>query len=379
MDLFDVIIVGAGPAGSSAALTAAKEGVSVLLLEEHSRIGIPLQCAEGLSRSTIKGYLDIKPEWTAVNLAGSVVRGPDGEEFKIEYPNVGWILNRKVFDPALASLAVESGAVLKTNACAIGIENDRIIVRENNEIKKYRFRFLIGADGMASSTGKWFGIDTRLSLSEIEICAEYLLKNLRIEHNYTYLIFDRNIAPGGYAWIFPKSETSANVGLGISPLMTRKRPKDYLDEWVNREFPGAVIHERIFGGVPARILKKFSGKSFFLIGDAARFTDPLSGAGIANGIKSGIIAGRNAVLRLKEKKDYYEKEIEREILSEIKFHKKVREAYLKLNEEDYKQIFELGKRFFAGKTIDDINTHKLVREVVINLPYLLPLCLRLLF
>jgi digeranylgeranylglycerophospholipid reductase len=379
VDYFDVVIVGAGPAGSSAALSAAKEGVSVLLLEEHSQVGIPLQCAEGLSRSTIKGYLDIKPEWTAVNLAGSVVRGPDGEEFKIEYPNVGWILNRKVFDPALASLAVDRGAVLITNARAIGIENDRIIVRENNEIKKYGFRFLIGADGITSGTGKWFGIDTRLNLSEIEICAEYLLENLKIEPDYTYLIFDKNIAPGGYAWIFPKSKTSANVGLGISPLKTRKKPKDYLDEWVKREFPDAIIQERIFGGVPARILKKFSGNNFFLIGDAARFTDPLSGAGIANGIKSGIIAGKNAVLKLKGNKDYYEKEIEKEILSEIKFHKKVREAYLKLNEADYKQIFELGKRFFTGKTIDDINTRKLVREVMVNLPYLLPLCLRLFF
>ena len=59
---FDLIIIGAGPAGSSAAFTAAKFGVSVLLLEEHAKVGIPLACAEGLSRSTIKGYLDIKPE-----------------------------------------------------------------------------------------------------------------------------------------------------------------------------------------------------------------------------------------------------------------------------------------------------------------------------
>ncbi|MEO0185083.1 MAG: NAD(P)/FAD-dependent oxidoreductase [candidate division WOR-3 bacterium] len=380
MEYFDIIVVGAGPAGSSAGLTAAKQGVSVLILEEHPQIGVPLQCAEGLSRSTIKDYLDIKEEWTAVKLSGSIVRGPTGDEFKIEYPNVGWILNRKAFDPALASLAKANGAVMKTNARVVCIEdNEILVVRENNNLRKYRFRFLIGADGMASRVGVWLGIDTRLSLSEIEVCAEYLLENIKIEPGYTHLIFDKNLAPGGYAWIFPKSETSANVGLGISPLKTGKKAKDYLDEWIKTEFPDCEIRERIFGGVPAKILKRFSGTNFFLVGDAGRFTDPLSGAGIANGIKSGMIAGKNAVLRLRGKKDYYDQEIEKEILSEIRFHKKVRDAYLKLNDDDYIKIFEIGKKFFADKVIDDINTHKLVWEVMKNLPYLLPLCVRLLF
>lgn len=379
MSKFDIIVVGAGPAGSSAALSAAKEGVSVLLLEEHPAIGIPLQCAEGLSRSTIKDYLEIKTEWTSVNLSGSIVRGPTGEEFKIEYPNVGWILNRKIFDAEIAKMAVEKGAVLMTNSKVMGIENGNVIVKEDNTIKKYQYKFLIAADGMDSKVGNWMGIDTRLGLGEIEVCAEYLIENIKILPNYTHLIFDEKIAPGGYAWIFPKSNSSANVGLGISPLKAKKRAKEYLDEWIKNEFSEGIIKEKIFGGVPAKVLEKFSGKNFFLVGDAARFTDPLSGAGIANGIKSGIIAGRNAVLRLKGKKDLFEKEIEKEILGEIKFHKKVRDIYLKLDEQDYKKIFQIGKKFFADKTINDIDTRALVREVIINLPYLLPLTLRILF
>jgi len=379
VESFDIIVVGAGPAGSSAALTAAKEGFSVLLLEEHPQIGIPLQCAEGLSRSTIKDYLDIKLEWTAVSLQGSIVRGPTNEEFKIEYPNVGWVLNRKLFDQELASLAINKGALLKTNAKVIKIEDKNVLVKENGLTKKYSAKFLIGADGISSNVGRWLGIDTRLGLNEIEVCAEYLIENIKIEQNYTYLIFDNNIAPGGYAWIFPKSKDSANIGLGVSPLTAKKKAKEYLDEWVKRDFSNGIIKDKIFGGVPAKILKKFSGKNFFLIGDAARFTDPLSGAGIANGIKSGMIAGRNAVLRLKGKKDYFEKEIEKEIISEIKFHKKVRDIYLRLNEDDYKKIFEIGKKFFSGKTITDINTREIVGEVIKNIPSLLPLCIRLLF
>ncbi|MEO0138214.1 MAG: NAD(P)/FAD-dependent oxidoreductase [candidate division WOR-3 bacterium] len=379
MQDFDLIVVGAGPSGSSAALTAAEEGLSVLLIEEHPEVGIPLQCAEGLSRSTIKNYLDIKADWIAVSLQGSIVRGPTGEEFKIEYPNVGWILNRKIFDKELASLAVKKGAVLKTNAKVIKIDNNVLDVNESSGIKKYRSRFIIGADGISSNVGRWLGIDTRLGLNEIEVCAEYLIENIKIEPNYTYLIFDNKIAPGGYAWIFPKSKTSANVGLGISPLAGKKRAKEYLDDWIKKEFPDGIIKEKIFGGVPAKILKKFSGRNFFLVGDAARFTDPLSGAGIANGVKSGMIAGRNAVLRLKGKKDFFEAEIDREILAEIKFHKKVRDIYLKLKDDDYKKIFEIGKKFFADKIITDINTREIVREVIKNFPALLPLCIKLLF
>lgn len=376
---FDLIIIGAGPAGSCAAFTAAQEGISVLLLEEHREIGLPLACAEGLSRSTIKGYLEIKPEWVSTNLRGSIARGPDGEEFKIEYPNVGWVLNRKVFDPALAEMAVKNGAVLKTEAKAIGLEDNEVIVQENNTIQKYKFKFLIGADGISSNVGRWSGIDTRLSLSEIAVCAEYLMKNIKIEPNYAYLIFGDNYAPAGYSWIFPKSKTSANVGLGLSPLKTKKCAKYFLDNWVKQEFPGGKINERIFGGVPAKILKRFSGKNFFLAGDAARFTDPLSGAGIANGMKSGIIAGRNAVLKIKGKKDYFEKEIEKEILNEIKFHKKVREAYLKLTEKDHRQIFKIAKKIFSGKTIDDINTRHLVKEIIFFAPPLLRIGFKLLF
>lgn len=389
---FDIIIVGAGPAGSSAAFTAAKEGISVLLLEEHPEIGIPLACAEGLSRSTIKGYLEIRPEWVASNLTGSIVRGPDGDEFKIEYPDVGWVLNRKLFDRALAKNAEDRGVIVKTSTKAIGIEDNEVIVisahpslsqkkgvGENGNLKRYRFKFLIGADGITSNVGRWLDIDTRLKLTEIEVCAQYLIEGIKIEPNYAYFIVGNDYTPGGYAWIFPKSANSANVGLGITPLKTKRCAKYFLDEWVKKDFPYGIIKEKIFGGASAKVLKRFSGKNFFLIGDAARFTDPLSGAGIANGIKSGVIAGTNAVLRIRSKKDYFEAEIEKEILNELRFHAKIRDAYLKLAEKDYKQIFNIGKRIFAGKTISDINTRHVIKEIIFSAPHLLPISFKLLF
>ena len=376
---FDVIIIGAGPAGSCAAFTAAKQGVSVLLLEEHPEIGVPLACAEGLSRSTIKGYLEIKSEWISQELSGGIIRGPDGEEFRVEYPNVGWILNRKIFDPALAKIAEANGAVIKTSARAIGIEDNEVIVSELGSPHRYKFKFLISADGVVSKVGKWLGIDTRLNLGEIVVCAQYLVENIKIDAQYIYLIFGEDYAPGSYAWIFPKSETSANIGLGISPLRTKKSARYFLDQWTGKEFCHGKIKEMAFSGVPAKILEQFSGKNFFLIGDAARFTDPLSGAGIANAIKSGIIAGRNVVLRLKGKKDYFEPEIKKEIINEIKFHSRVHNVYLKLNDKEYKEIFKIGRKIFEGKKVSDVNMHHLVKDIVLSSPRLLRLGLNILF
>jgi len=376
-ETFDIIVIGAGPAGSSAAAAASREGLSVLLIEEHDQIGVPLQCAEGVSRSTIKGWLEIKPEWIAAHLQGSIARGPDEDEFRLEYPNVGWIIHRKVFDPALAEIARASGAVLKMSCRAIGVEGNAVQTIENGAPKKYRFRHLICADGIASRIGAGLGIDTRLKLDEVEVCAQYVLENIKVDPSYARLIFGNQYAPGGYAWIFPKSADTANVGLGIAPLSTPKKAVAFLDDWVKREFPQARVRARIFGGVPAKVLKKFSGPNFFLVGDAGRFTDPLSGGGIANAVKSGVIAGRSAVLRLRGKKNRFEAEIKKEILDEVKFHHRVRKAYLKFTDDDHRKIFRMGKKFFDSKIVTDINTRELVAEGLKALPHLLRLGIKL--
>ena len=376
---FDLVVVGAGPAGSAAAFAAADTGISVLLLEEHSDVGVPLSCAEGLSRSTIREYLTIQPEWIAQKLSGSIVRDPKGAEFTIEYPNVGWVLDRQKFDPGLADIAVAKGALLKKNAKAIGIQDEEIIVQETEGTNKYTFRYLIAADGVASKVGTWLGIDTRLRLSEIEVCAQYRLSNLALEPEYAYLIFGSQYAPGGYAWIFPKSQTSANVGLGLSPVRTREKPKAILDRWIAAEFPEVRIEQRIFGGVPAKVLERYSGKNFCLVGDAARFSDPLSGAGIANGVKSGIIAGRNAALTIRGKKSFLEREMKAEIVDEIRWHHRVRNVYMKLADEDYLTLFEIARKLFAGRMVNDIDTHQLVKQILLASPHFLKMGFRLLF
>ena len=376
---YDIIVVGAGPAGSAAAFTAAEQGASVLLLEEHEKIGVPIQCAEGLARSTVRGYIDVKPEWICTPLSGAIVRSPNGDEFKVTYPDVGWVLDRTKFDPGLAQIAKEKGATVKTKAKAIGIQDSTVIVREGHTQNSYTFKLLIGADGIASRVGRWMGIDTRLGPYAIEVCAACILEGVKVEQHYIRLIFGHTYAPGGYAWVFPKSRTSANVGLGIAPPKTKEKAYALLKKLIHKEFPDAVVKTRIFGAVPSQVLRRFSGKNFFLVGDAARFTDPMSGAGIANGIQSGVIAARNAVSRLHGKKDTYEKEIKQLLLNELAIHLRIRNFYMKLGDDEYNEAFRIGKKLLGSKTVHTVNVMDIAKAILRSSPRLLKLSMGRIF
>lgn len=376
---YDIIVIGAGPAGSSAAFTAAEQGARVALLEEHEQVGTPVVCAEGLSRSTIKGFLDIRPEWIACSLDGAVIRGPSGREFTIEYPGCGWILDRMVFDAALADRARACGVDIKTCAKAVGIEDSEIIVHEHGVEQRYCYRQLIGADGIVSRVGRWMGLDTRIGAENLEVCAEYLVENIEVRTHYASLIVGMDNAPGGYAWIFPKSASAANIGLGIAPHMTGYNARWILDQWMQREFPKGRIIRRTFGGVPAKILPRFSGSDFFLVGDAARLTDPLSGAGIATAVKSGMFAGEGAVRRLHGKPDNYEARLSKYILPELRYHRRVRNGYLKMTDKEFEKIFDVSRKIFEGTTVQDISIRRIVTRILLSSPHILRIAFNLLF
>ncbi|MEM4201902.1 MAG: NAD(P)/FAD-dependent oxidoreductase, partial [Candidatus Hadarchaeum sp.] len=123
---YDVVVVGAGPAGSVAAYSAAKAGTSVLVLERRREIGVPVQCGEALSEDVLK-EMNIKPDpsW-AVNPTNSVkIVSPSGIAVRISERRVtgkvGYILNRKIFDKYLALRAAEAGADVRVGTYVDGL------------------------------------------------------------------------------------------------------------------------------------------------------------------------------------------------------------------------------------------------------------------
>src|SRR2546426_5486436 len=117
---------------------------------------------------------------------------------------------------------------------------------------------------------------------------------------YTTL-FRSRIAPGGYAWLFPKGVGIANVGLGIVALRADGRnAREYLDAWIARRYPGSATVGSTVGGVIVNpTIKQTYGDGVLIAGDAAHMVNPLSGAGIVNAMKGGRLAGRAAAAAIR--------------------------------------------------------------------------------
>lgn len=306
-DAYDVLVIGAGPAGSIAAKTAAEKGLDVLLIEKRQEIGDPVRCAEGVNKEFLKRHVEIDNRWICADLKGSRIFSPNGTKIEmaqeISGGEVGYVLERKIFDRALAENAAKAGAEVrvKTRATGLIIEDDFVKgARLMHLGKEYevRAKIIIGADGVESKVGRWAGIDTSLKPIDIETCAQYLIAGVDIDQEYCEFYIGSELAPGGYVWIFPKGEGKANVGVGLIGSKTGKfkpRPVDYLNSFVEKKFPNARIVEMVFGGVPVSgSIEKTSANGLMLIGDAARQSDPITGGGILNAMDAGKLAGEAA-------------------------------------------------------------------------------------
>ncbi|MDI3487010.1 MAG: digeranylgeranylglycerophospholipid reductase [Methanolobus sp.] len=303
---YDVVVIGAGPAGSIAAKTAALKGLSVLLIEKRQEIGDPVRCAEGVSKVWLRKHIEPDHRWICADVKGSRIYTPDGTMIEmaeeIAGGEVGYVLERKIFDRALTYEASKAGAEVrvKTRATDLIIEDDfvkGVKVSHLGQSYDIKAKIIIGADGVESKVGRWAGIDTSLKPVDIETCAQYLMSGTNIDQDYCYFYLGNEIAPAGYVWIFPKGNGMANVGIGIlgNKSGNGKHAIDYLNDFVNDKYPDAKILEIDVGGVPVSgSIEKTIVNGLMLVGDAARQSDPITGGGIINAMEAGKIAGEVA-------------------------------------------------------------------------------------
>jgi digeranylgeranylglycerophospholipid reductase len=305
----DVLVVGGGPAGLVAAWEAALHApaAAVTLLERDPAIGAPVRCAEGVGEAGLREFLD--PDgapWVSRRITKVVFVAPDDTEVKVADGDMGYILDRTRFEPALAERASGAGAEILAGTEVAGLERDgarwRATIRSDRGEERWSARLVIGADGVESMVGRWAGIETRVAARDMESAAQYLMTGVACDPDAIYLQFSSRWAPGGYAWVFPKGEGVANVGLGIKSLVADGRSAcGYLDAWVSHRFPRAVATGRTVGGViTAATARRTVADGVLLAGDAAHMINPLSGAGIVSGMKAGRLAGRHAARALRE-------------------------------------------------------------------------------
>lgn len=304
---YDVIVVGAGPAGSTAARYAAAAGASVLMLEKDRDVGYPVRCGEAVSHEGVVQFIEPDPKWIGSTVTKFRLVAPNGKEVIPRLDGVGYVLERRIFDYELAKIAAQEGAevvtkayvydLIKPNGKAEGVK--ALIKDEKVEI---RSKVVIAADGVESRVGKWAGIDTTCHIRDMESCAQMTIAGINVEEDILDFYFGDDVAPGGYLWIFPKGKNTANVGLGVSVESAKKKAAiRYLQEFVERKFPNAAILTHIAGGVPcAKTCDTIVKNSVMLVGDAAHQVNPVSGGGIISGMIGGMIAGQVAGEAIKQ-------------------------------------------------------------------------------
>jgi digeranylgeranylglycerophospholipid reductase len=301
----DVVVVGGGPAGLIAAREAAGAGRDVILLERDRAIGSPVRCGEGVGSRGLSEF--ISPDgasWVARRITRVIFWAPDGTEVRVADGDVGYILDRSRFEPALAAEAGGAGAEIRVGTEAVALERRdngwRVAVRGPRGDGAIDARIVIAADGVEALAARWAGLDTRVPARDMESCAQYVVSNIAFDPDAIYLHFGHRVAPGGYAWIFPKSVGVANVGLGIVALRADGRPaRAWLDDYMARFFPGGVTTGYTVGGVIVHpTIKRTVTDGLLVCGDAAHMVNPLSGGGIVNAMKAGRLAARTAVSAL---------------------------------------------------------------------------------
>ena len=307
----DVLIIGGGPAGLIAGREAARIAPtrSVIVLERDSAVGTPVRCGEGVGSAGLAefidpGSLDSLASWVARRITRVVFRSPDGSEVRVAPGDVGYILDRSSFEPALAAQASSAGAEIRVATEALGMTRSGarwdVLVSSGSERYVLRAGIVIAADGVESAAGRWAGIDTRVRARDMESCAQYVVEDADIDPDAIVLHFGDRVAPGGYAWVFPKGPRTANVGLGVLALRAEGRSAlAWLDAYRDRYFPNATVAGRTIGGViVSATLTRTVADGVLLCGDAAHMINPLSGGGIVNAMKSGRLAAQTAVTAL---------------------------------------------------------------------------------
>ncbi len=304
----DVLVVGAGPTGSTAAKYAALGGAEVLLIEKRSEIGTPVRCGEGVAKRWLEEIgLAPSAEFICHEVDGARVIAPDGTTLVLDETRAGnecgYVLERDLFDRFLARQAAKAGAeiMIKTSAVSLLREDGRIVgarCEHMGDTFDVRAAVVIGADGFESQVGRWAGLETHLRARDIDACLQYTLGGVEGDPrlNDFYL---GSCAPGGYAWVFWKTQDVANVGIGVNLSRIRERAdaKKYLDALIDRtpSLARGEILEEVAGAVSVSLpLERTIAPGVMLAGDAARLIDPLTGGGILNGCLSGKYAGEVA-------------------------------------------------------------------------------------
>ncbi len=302
---WDVAVVGAGPAGCAAAITLARAGLNVIVVD-RARFPRPKTCGDGLTTGALRLLEGLGLEPTGIPTwmpVGDVcIRSPSGRIVELPLPRgkgqFAAVVPRSDLDNALVERARTEGAELIEGAgCQGVVENDNRVALEVENLGTVPARFAIAADGMWSPTRRYLGLTPEGYRGDWHAFRQYWTGVAPSAGRALWVWFEEEILPG-YAWSFPLPDGRANVGFGIrrngpvatgdmgglwQDLLEREHIRAVLGEGATPEAPHRAWP------IPARIDRMpLTARRTMFVGDAAAATDPMSGEGIAQALLTGI-------------------------------------------------------------------------------------------
>ncbi|MHB0867553.1 MAG: geranylgeranyl reductase family protein [Thermoleophilia bacterium] len=283
----DVLVIGAGPAGSAAALAAASAGAEVIIMDRRQSIGARAHCAGFIPAPAISAARP--PEGVVIqSVATMSIHTPDGGE--LELPSPGFMVDRERFDQTLAAWACLAGACLLTETRAVSHGSGRTTFTSSKGEGRIRPAIVIGADGPRSVAGGWSGaVNTCLLVG-----AQYTMP-LAQPSDHLHVFFHQQL-PGGYGWVFPRG-TTANVGVGVrmsGGVKPAQALKWFVEKVIRQGYVGSGRLSATGGLIPVGGPVFSRTSHMILAGDAGGLCHPLTGAGISLALQSGKLAGEFA-------------------------------------------------------------------------------------
>jgi geranylgeranyl reductase family protein len=312
MDLYDVVIIGAGTGGCMTAKTLAVAGYRVCLIDrKNKRLIGKKTCGDAIGKHHFDnlGLTYPSREEKEREISGIKVYSPNLKTiFSLMGKGIeGFMVNRYIFGQRMLKNAIDEGSELFDSihvkepiiekGYVKGIRGKNLV--DNSKIE-LRGEVIVDASGInsviRSRLPPEFGIDSRVLKEDQIVCYREIreLKYSMEQHDFCEIYINLKIAPGAYYWIFPERGNKVNVGLGVAMIGDYPNPKEQLYKWVlsRSEFDSSSIIDGGGGIVPTRRpLDSFVGNGIVIVGDSACQVNPIHGGGIGPSMISGKIAG----------------------------------------------------------------------------------------
>jgi digeranylgeranylglycerophospholipid reductase len=319
----DILVVGAGPAGATAARYAAAKGAKVTIIERRPEVGVPVRCGEMMpsneeilkmfpNAGDITELFDIPRHLRVREIKGIRLIDPNGKERLLDFS--GYTTDRDRFDKHLVAEAEKEGAELITNCSfrrsvrsSARISTDHVLEGEERHIAatslgEIEYKVIIGADGPGSRTARSLGLQKNKD--------PYPAVTAQAKGDFEPYVqmFFGGVAPGAYSWIIPK-KGQANVGVGFSPKFADGTPSEYFEKFRKKHDLEIITklegkHVPSEGMLPKLVSEEGIG---MIVGDAAGQVIPVNGGGLPLALIAGKVCGEvagDSIFRSRGLKDY---------------------------------------------------------------------------